>query len=266
MKGCKYVIALFCIFNFHDGFCQTIEIYGKVESKVDVENIHIINKTSQVFTITNDKGGFKIIVKLNDTLVLSSIQHRPKEIVVSNKMISTRRCPIKLEEQINELEEVVVGKILTGDLLSDINNTEGDPPINFYDVGIPGYKGEKATQSERRLHEAGEFKPSQLLGVLTGSIPLNPILNGLSGRTKELKQRVKLESNAELLRKIKSNLTKDFFSTYELDENLRMDFFYFCEESLNFNERCNGKTDIEILEFLKEKLTEYKNNLNSNKD
>ena len=245
---------------------QSIEVQGKVNSRVDVENIHVINNTAKIFTVTNSKGEFEISAKLNDTLLFSSIQHKPTHIVVNEDIITKGKLVVRLNEQINELDEVIVGKVLTGDLLADINGVEGNPPINFYDVGIPGYKGKKATQSERRLYTAGEFKPIMLLGLLGGSLSLDPIINGISGRTKKLKQRVKLESTNNLLRKIKSSLAKDFFSIYELNENLRTDFFYFCQESSGFNERCRGKTDIEIWEFLKEKLIVYKKNLNSNGD
>ncbi len=266
MLRINYISILLLLLLGQAANSQSVEIQGKVQSKSNVENIHVMNKTGRVYTTTNSKGEFKINAKINDTLVFSSIQHIPKHIFVSENMILDRRVTVELNELINELEEVVVGKILSGDLLSDINNTEGDPPINFYDVGIPGYKGKKATQSERRLHEAGVFKPEMLLGLLGGGVPLNPILNGISGRTKELKERVKLEANTELIRKIKSNLSEDFFSNYELEDKLRMDFFYFCEESPDFEERCHGKGDIEILTFLKEKLVAYKNNLYSNKD
>jgi len=34
-------------------------------------------------------------------------------------------------------------------------------------------------------------------------------------------------------------------------------FFYFCELDENFYSRCNGKTDLDVLEFLKEKLKQY---------
>ncbi len=249
------------LFNFQIAASQSVEIYGKVESNVSVENIHVINKTAQIFTTTNKIGEFKIVAKLNDTLMFSSIQHIPKLIIVNNNTILIRKLTVKLEEQINMLDEVIVGKVLTGDLLSDVENVEGDPPINFFDVGIPGYKGKPATQSERRLSEAGEFKPKMLLGLLTGGIPLNPILNGISGRTKMLKNRVKLEADDELLGKIKVRLSESFFSIYELDESKRVDFFYFCQEDENFNNRCKGKSDIEIFEFLREKLITYKSNL-----
>ena len=136
-------------------------------------------------------------------------------------------------------------------------------PINFFDLGIPGYQGKPATQSERRLSEATGLSPKLegSLGGAGGSVSINPILNAISGRTKMLKERVRLETNDELLRKIKVNLSEVFFSMNALDERLRVDFFYFCQEDLNFNKRCKGKRDLEILEFLKEKLIAYKANL-----
>lgn len=236
---------------------QSIEIQGFVESKKDIENIHVINKTAQIFTVTNTKGKFKILASINDTIVFTSIQHKAQSLVVDENIVSSKTCIIKLEELVNELDEVTVGKILTGDLSSDINNTEGDPPINFYDVGIPGYKGKIATQNERRLHEATSGG---------GFIPLNPIINGLSGRTKMLKKQVALVEKDNLLNKIRVNLSKDFFTIYKLDESLQTDFFYFCQEDPNFNLRCKNKGDIEIFEFLKEKLIQYKVNLNLKKE
>ncbi|MGC1204848.1 MAG: hypothetical protein WA839_08175 [Flavobacteriaceae bacterium] len=257
MLRTKYFVALIVLFFSKIITAQTLEISGKVSSKTDVENIHIINKTAKFFTVTNQTGNFNISGKLNDTIVFSSIQHKLTEVVITEDIILSKTIFVTLEEQINELDEVIVGKILTGDLNSDINNTEGDPPINFYDVGIPGYTGKIATQSERRLHEATSGG---------GFIPLNPILNAISGRTKMLKEQVKLEEKDNLLHKIKTTLSKDFFIVYNLDERLRADFFYFCEEDPNFNLRCKNKSDIEIFEFLKEKLFEYKENLNSNKN
>ncbi len=257
MLKTKHFIILIALFSSKMMTAQNVEISGYVQSEKDVENIHVINKTAQLFTVTNTKGEFKISASINDTIVFTSIQHKTQNLIIDENIMASKICVVKLEEQVNELDEVTVGKILTGDLNSDINSAEGDPPINFYDVGIPGYTGKIATQSERRLHEATSGG---------GFIPLNPILNGISGRTKMLKQQVRLEEKDNLLHKIRINLSKDFFTIYELDESLRTDFFYFCQEDPDFNLRCKNKSDIEIFEFLKEKLAQYKQNLNSNQD
>ncbi|WP_233702518.1 carboxypeptidase-like regulatory domain-containing protein [Hyunsoonleella flava] len=225
-----------------------------------MENIHVINKTAQKFTITNASGEFIIPARLNDTLRFSSVQHKLKDVLITQEIITSKTVTVILEEKINALNQVTVGKILTGDLSSDIGTVKGETPINFYDVGIPGYTGKIATQSERRLAEAGEFKPKMLLGALTGSIPLNPILNGISGRTKMLKKRVKHERNEALITKLRQEFSESLFSIYPLSEEFRADFFYFCEMDENFYQTCNGKSDLEVLEFLKHKLKQYKAN------
>ena len=255
----KFKVSFFILIFFitQTLVSQNVEISGIAESNNNIENIHVINKTAQVFTVTNSKGEFTISASLNDSLMFTSVQHKTKNIIIDATIFSTKTVTVKLEELVNQLDEVTVGKILTGDLNSDINSTEGDPPINFYDVGIPGYTGKIATQSERRLNEATTGG---------GIIPLNPILNAISGRTKMLKQQVKLEEKDNLLRQIKTSLSEDFFSIYKLDEMLRADFFYFCEEDPNFELRCKNKGDIEIFDFLKEKLIQYKKNLNTEKE
>ena len=245
---------------------QTIEISGLVTSSVDLENINIINITSHTNALTDANGQFRIEANLNDTLQFSSLVHMSKLMVIDKDIISSKTMVVNLDELINELQEVVVGKVLTGDLLRDVKNIEGKPPINFYDVGIPGYTGKPLTQSERRLRQAGEFKPIMLVGLLAGSMPLDPLINSISGRTKMLKQRVALESRELLMQSIKDRLGKDFFASNPLDENLKMDFFYFCADDEHFVEKCQNKTDFEVVEFLKMKYKQYHENRNEIKD
>ncbi|SHJ06738.1 hypothetical protein [Algibacter luteus] len=267
MRRVFFILGL--IFWSISAFSQStnlIDILGRVDSTSEIENIHVLNKTAQKFTITDRNGHFKIAVKLNDTLTFTSIQHFNKEVLVTKEILANRVVYVKLDEKINELDEVVIGKVLTGNLMSDIGNIEGEAPISFYDVGIPGYTGKPATQSERRLKEAGDFKPKMLLGVLTGGLPLNPILNGLSGRTKRLKNRVKLEEKEALIQSIKARLSKDFFASNPLEEDLKMDFFYFCADDANFLQHCKNNIDFKILIFLRMKYRQYLNNLDSSKN
>lgn len=244
-----FISSLLC---FQLNFSQTVTVKGKVDSQVDVENIHVINKTAQVFTITNRNGEFEITASLNDVIVFSSIQQKLKSVIVDKNVILFKALRVTLEEQINELDEVLVGKILTGNLHLDVQNTEGDAPINFFDVGIPGYTGKIATQSERRLNEATTGG---------GIIPLNPILNAISGRTKQLKNQIKLEENEALMLSIKGRLAKDFFASNALDEDLKIDFFYFCADDENFMKHCKNQTDFNILIFLRMKFRQYRENL-----
>jgi len=261
-------IKLFFLFVFLGSVCfvqsQTVELNGVVTADTDVENIHVINKTSNKFATTNKLGGFKIQAKIFDTIVFSSVQYKIKALVVTSKNIQEKSILVHLSEFVNILEEVLLGKVLTGDLNSDIKNSDAERPIDFYDVGIPGYTGKPKTQNERRLYEADNGKYVSIgLGL---GLNLNKILNKISGRTKKLKERVRLESNDVLLYSIKARLSEDFFATYPLDESLHPDFFYFCSDDENFKIKCAGRSDIEVFEFLAEKIIEYKNNLNTIKD
>lgn len=47
MAKIKGLIILIVLFNVQKIFTQSVELVGKVESKTDVENIHVINKTSK---------------------------------------------------------------------------------------------------------------------------------------------------------------------------------------------------------------------------
>jgi hypothetical protein len=253
----KYLLILFFVTFSQSLVSQSVEIEGKIKTKVDFENIHVINKTEKIFTITNQFGDFKIKAKINDTIVFSSIQTQIKSIVIDEELFAKKKIEVTLEEQINQLDEVVVGTILTGNLLSDINNIKGEPPINFFDVGIPGYTGKPATQSERRLNEATTG---------AGIIPLNPIINAITGRTKMLKERIKLEEKDELLFSIKARLSKDFLMSNPIKDDLIMDFFYFCADDKNFVKHCKNQTDFKILIFLRMKYKQYMENLKTIND
>jgi len=239
------------IFTYGASFSQNITLEGVVEGEEGIENIHVINTSQKKYTITNVKGAFKIEAKQSDTILLTSIQYKPLTHIVTIENINTKTLSLFLEVQVNELPEAVIGFTLTGDLTKDVLSSEAKRPIDFYDVGIPGYKGKLKTKSQRLLSEATSGG---------GFIPLNPILNGISGRTKALKNRVKLEANTKMMNALKNRLSEAFFKENELNEDLRTEFFYFCAEDATFKERCET-SDLEALKFMKEKYIKYKENL-----
>ncbi|WP_299251163.1 hypothetical protein [uncultured Lacinutrix sp.] len=241
-------------------FSQNTILLGAVAGEESVDGIHVINRSQKKYATTSDKGEFKMEAIVNDTIVFTSVQYKSSTHIVTVDNILNKTLNVNLETQVNQLPEALIGFTLTGDLSKDVLNSDAKRSINFYDVGIPGYKGKRKTQSQRLLAEAGEFKPIMLLGILGGSIPLNPILNGISGRTKELKKRVDIENNTKLMNALKNRLSESFFKENELKEELRAEFFYFCAEDDAFETRC-AFSDLEALIFMKEKYVIYKENL-----
>lgn len=252
-----FLFSLLLLCGVIKASAQTVEINGKITATDEVDGIHIINKTASKFSISSSSGAFTILAKLNDTILFSGISYQPKEIVVTKLIIGSQQMFVYLDELVTALDEVVVGKVLTGDLMFDINNAELKPDLNFYDLGIPGYTGKLKTQSERRLHEATSGG---------GLIPIVPIINAISGRTKRLKEFVKLEKMDSCLDKVKSDFSGLFFSTHELDEEHRVEFFYFCQDDPEFENLCKVKNDMSILMFLETKLKAYKVILQTQKE
>lgn len=236
---------------------QTVEINGQISAADAVDGIHVINKTASRFSISSSNGAFTIPAKLNDTILFSGISYQPKEIVVTKMIIGSKQMLVYLEEMVTVLDEVVVGKVLTGDLMFDLNNAELKQDLNFYDLGIPGYTAKLKTQSERRLFEATSGG---------GLIPIVPIINAISGRTKRLKEFVKLEKMDSCLDKIKSDFSELFFSTHELEEEHRVEFFYFCQDDPEFEKLCTVKNDMAVLMFLEAKLKAYRAILQTQKE
>lgn len=249
-----WILLLFVVINAQ---AQSVEINGKISASEEVDGIHIINKTASRFSISSSNGDFIIPAKLNDTILFSGISYEPKEIVVTKFIISSKQMPVYLEVLVNALDEVVVGKVLTGDLSSDIINADLKRDINFYDLGIPGYTGKLPTQSERRLYEATSGG---------GLIPIIPIINAISGRTKRLKAFVKLEKLSSCLDGIKSDWSEILFKTHQLEEKNRVEFFYFCQDDPEFENLCKIKNDMTTLVFLETKLKAYTAILNTEKD
>lgn len=230
-------------------YAQRREIVGQIVASGEVVGVNIINKTSARYDISDDEGQFLIEAKLGDVLIVSALQYLTQEVVVDDIILQSRQIIVNLEDNVTALDEVVVGKVLTGNLLLDIGNSDAEREPNFYDLGIPGYTGPRKTQSERRLNEATTG---------SGLIPLNPIINWITGRTKTLKNQVKLEDQDKRMNRARSEFAEVIFEIDNLDEDKRNEFFYFASEDPKFLELSKKEDDLQMMEYLIDKLAEFK--------
>lgn len=237
--------------GLNSSFGQDNTLKGKIYGNEDVDGIHILNKTALKFTVTDTDGSFEIFARIGDTLTISSLRYQLEELLVDKRIFDSGYLEIALKEKVNELDEIVVGKILTGSLQSDLENMELDTKINAYDLGIPGYYGKPKTQMERRLYEATTGG---------GFIPLFPILNWISGRTKRLKSNIVLERNDICLRRFRDNYEDVLFEKESLDESLKAEYFYFCTEGEEFADLCSINDPVKLIDYFKDKLKIFKSN------
>lgn len=240
---------------------QRQEIKGKLIADDDVEGIHILNKTASKYTVSNEKGEFSIEAKATDTLFISSLIYNNKEIIISKEHEDSNSIEIKLDEKVSELDKVIVGKILTGSLQSDLENSDAKTEINFYDLGIPGNTKLPLTQNEKKLHDADGGSWGHL-GLGFG-VNFHKLLNNISGRTKKLKDIVELDDRDKCINRLRIDYESIIFENDTLPKNLRDEYFLFSQEDENFLNLCKKDNDIELLEFLQQKLKAYRENLDS---
>ncbi len=261
MKKTKLLFSLVTLLLSFLLQAQRQEIKGKLIANDDVEGIHILNKTASKYTVSDDKGLFSIEAKATDTLFISSLIYNNKEIIISKEHENSNSIEIKLDEKVSELDKVIVGKILTGSLQSDLENSDAKTEINFYDLGIPGNTKLPLTQNEKKLHDADGGSWGHL-GLGFG-VNFHKLLNKISGRTKKLKDIVELDDRDKCINRLRIDYESIIFENDTLPKNLRDEYFLFSQEDESFLKLCKEDNDIKLLEFLQQKFKAYRENLDS---
>lgn len=253
----KTFLLIFILFGA-TASAQTLfssRLEGRVYSKDgDVAATHVLNMTTIRATITDENGFFSIPAKLNDTIVFSAVQYKRKEIVVSSDMLDSKMLSIPLEEALTELDEVVVMPYnLTGNIFRDTERMDVEPVITASTLGLPNAYARVPTMAERQLFEATSG---------SGLLPLNPILNGISGRTKMLKRRVARNNLYARTQRVREMYADSLFRVeFKIPEQKISDFMYFCEVDSVFQTTVDTHDRLKIWDYMRERSIVYlKNN------
>ncbi len=232
------------------------EINGVVVSKnKDVAAIHVQNISTKKATITDLNGYFTINANVNDTLVISAVQFKTKQLVVNTNMLQSSLLKIPLEETLTELDEVVVMPYnLSGDISKDVSTLKTKQVVTASTLGLPNAHVKPISKAERELFEA----TSGGMGI-----PLNPIINGITGRTKMLKNRVKRNKKYERTQRVRAFYADSLIvSDLKIPEIKISDFMYFCEVDTAFSSVVDTHDHLKIWEFLNKKSVIYRKNNN----
>lgn len=230
------------------------KLEGRVFSKDgDVAATTVQNISTNRATITDSDGFFQIVANLNDTLVFSAVQFKKREMVITREILQQRFLKVTMEDALTELDEVVVTPYnLTGDITKDIDIIKTEPVVTASTLNLPNAYVLPITKAERELFEATSG---------SGLIPLNPILNGISGRTKILKKRIarnKLYSRTE---RVKEFYADSLFRTdLKVPEEKIDDLLYFCEVDPEFQTVVDSHDRLKIWEFIRRKSILYREN------
>lgn len=209
------------------------------------QGVHIINLMNEKETVSDSQGVFSIEAKSDDLLVFSADHLDYMRKIIEASDYDSPVLIIEMTSKINELDEV------------EVRNYSH---LNAESLGITN--GVKIyTPAERKLKTAGDFKPIHLLGILGGSLPLDPILNAINGRTKRLKEEIKIEKKEQYLSKLEGLYEEDFYTEkLKINSDYVDGFKYYILENDAFVAILN-KNDETQLSFLMGQLSVEYNNL-----
>lgn len=176
-------------------FSQTT-IKGKVVVKEQsAEGIHVLNLVSEKAVITNANGEFSIDVNEDDLLVFSAVHLNYWRRSISSTDIKNGFIEVIMTTKEQKLDEVVVTEYTK---------------INAQDLGIINYRPKEYTPAERKLRPT-KMTNLDWIGVLSGRIPLDPLIYWAIGRTKSLKVKLEIEKKELLLKKLDDWYENEFY-------------------------------------------------------
>lgn len=245
--GTKITLPFFLLFITTIGIAQTRkQIQGKiVVSNASASNVLILNLNTEQEVKSDRNGNFVILVQLDDVLLFSS-----------ENLNFFRKIIDETDIQLEKLEVEMTSKALVLEEVEIVDNKS----YNAVDLGILQRPAKSYTPMERRLKTAGDFKPIHLLGLLGGSLQLDPIFNAINGKTKRLKKEILLERNIRKLENFRA-----FFSEKELVEDLKMnsdevsEFTYSILDEKEFETLLENRDKSKMQFYLIEKYSQFKN-------
>ena len=202
MKKLLIICTLFFSAFYVFGQEKRILKQGKVVLENDpISDVHIINKNTNVGTITNDIGFFEIPMKVGDSLYFSHLNLKDKLILITKEVILLTDFRIQLNEKTVALDGFILEKprsIFYVD--KDIMPNNG-PVVNAKTLNLP-YANTKVK------------KEDAVLKIRSGAVvSLYNLLNSLNGSSTRKKQLNKVVKEDATLLKIRNYFTDDFFIT-----------------------------------------------------
>lgn len=183
-------------------FAQTKTVLGKVVAKTrDLEGIFVKNITTNKSTYTQKGGYFSIEANPNDTLLFSAVHLVGRDKVLTKVDMNKALVFVPMEFFENVLDEVVINRKVDSETL-------GFGKVKRY------------TPAQRNLHRATSSGG--------GILPVDAIVNAISGRTKMLKKALELEAEQQLVLQILNKFPEEYYTNkLKIPAQYHMAFGYF---------------------------------------
>lgn len=265
---------LFCVAVFSQDKEREVLRGQIVADSMDVENITILNVTTNIGSVSDVDGFFSINAKAKDTLVFQGLSFLSQKYVLTESDFLIDDFKIKLEIKVNELDEVIVTpSSLTGILEVDTKK------INVYGLDFGNVDFSKLSPEEIRntkpSNPAANSNFSSLMGV--DFIALFGMFTSKKKKEKRKTERLEKYENEQWERKV---LSKSFYehlmaryshSFFTSNLNIKKEdlvsFVSFAEPM--FSDMANllkYENEMLLVEYLVQKSKEFNSNKKVKKD
>ncbi|MBP8792825.1 MAG: carboxypeptidase-like regulatory domain-containing protein [Lutibacter sp.] len=224
-------------------------LFGKlIFENSPIVNAHVFNKNTFEGTISNDAGSFEINVRLNDTLLISSLEYELKKVVVSKEIYKVKQLIIRLTPAITNLKEVFI-KGLTGNLAYDFKNKpkETTPTHNYNKLDLnTGLTDDIHGSQDAPFAGSDRFKPSAA-GIGIPNFQLE----------KEHKLKRELAKKIDFPFKIKRDFGLSFFTDELKIPKEKIDHFLAFCEFFDIIDLYYAQKKFQVIEILKRESVLY---------
>jgi hypothetical protein len=201
-----------------------------------VKDVLVVNVNAEKETRTDSLGVFNLQAKPGDTLNFSHPDLKVRRMHLAEQHFKIN--PLVVYVALNnayQMEEIIIAK----------NNN-----LTAEKLGIVP-KGQKVyTPAERRLYTAGDFKPIHLVGLLFGSLQVDPIINAINGRTRTLKTEIITERKENALQMLNTLYNEDeIVAQYNIPAEYVNGFLYYIVEDNELATALKAKNET-LVKFL----------------
>ncbi len=226
---------------FGSTFAQKVALNGTVLfDNIPLENVNVVNLTTSKSATTDDKGVFVLFVNLGDSLQLNYLGMETIHRLINQNDFDTAKMTFTMKMASSALDEVKINA------------------IDAVSLGIIPKKVKPLTSNERKFVGESEINSVNLTGFFGFGIGLIPLINAVNGRTKELKNNIKIEKKEAVINHLKLNYSEFLTAKLKLTEDEKLIQFYYYLVDLNGieNEVYNQNT-AQVNFFLFNKYLEF---------
>ncbi len=219
-----FVTIVFLVFVYSNSLAQKkiVMLNGTVRSdSIVLQDINIINLTSNIGTSSDKNGNYTIYGSLGDSILFSSVVYKQRIIKISKSHVESKTLVVYLEQGINELDEVEIGQKMRLNL-GKVSLPKG---AVFDNDNISSKKAPNSRKFTDPTYGNSGVNFSEISKLLT-----NNVFQKRKAR-KEEKRHIKKQKQI-FLENIYNDVGVDFFTVHlNIKEEEIYLFLYYCEDN-----------------------------------